>query len=88
LITPASFKIYVDANEDVRSARRHDVGEVDPISKRDAADSERLHAPLIVADGAVVLDTSYHTIDSAVDAAIEILKQQGLPAPGEPPHTP
>jgi CMP/dCMP kinase len=82
------FKIYVDANEDVRSARRHDVGEVDPISKRDAADSERLHAPLIVADGAVVLDTSYHTIDSAVDAAIEILKQQGLPAPGEPPHTP
>jgi cytidylate kinase len=82
------FKIYVDANEDVRSARRHDVGEVDPISKRDAADSERLHAPLMIADGAVVLDTSYHTIDGAVDAAIEILKQQGLPDPSEPPHTP
>jgi len=80
------FKIYVDANEDVRSARRHDVGEVDPISKRDAADSERLHAPLMVADGAVLLDTSYHTIDSAVIAAIEILKQQGLPDLGEFSH--
>jgi hypothetical protein len=42
----------------------------------------------MIADGAVVLDTSYHTIDGAVDAAIEILKQQGLPDPSEPPHTP
>ena len=82
------FKIYVDANEEVRSARRLDIGEVDPISKRDAADSERLHAPLMVAEGAVLLDTSDHTIESAVNAAIDILKQQGLPDLGElpPPH--
>lgn len=73
------FKIYVDADEAVRSARRSHVGEVDSVAKRDAADSEREHAPLIVADGAVVLDTSHHTIESGVDAAIEILKQQGLP---------
>ncbi len=73
------FKIYVDANEDVRAARRTDAGEVDSVAKRDAADSERTTAPLKIADGAVVLDTSYHTIESGVDAAIEILKQQGLP---------
>ena len=47
--------------------------------ERDAADSERAHAPLIVADGAVVLDTSHHTIESGVLAAIEILREQGLP---------
>lgn len=82
------FKIYVDANEAVRSARRRDIGEVDAIAKRDAADSERLHAPLMIAEGAIVLDTSYHTIASAVDAALEILKQQGLPDLGELPHTP
>ena len=76
------FKIYVDADEEVRSARRSKVGEVDSVSKRDAADSERTHAPLIVAEGAVVLDTSHHTIDSGVDAAIEILKLQGLPETG------
>ncbi len=72
------FKIYVDADESVRAARRVHDGEADSVAKRDAADSERTHAPLIVADGAVVLDTSHHTIESGVDAAIEILKQQGL----------
>ncbi len=73
------FKIYIDADEDVRAARRAHVGEVDSVSKRDAADSERITAPLKIADGAVVLDTSHHTIESGVTAAIEILKQQGLP---------
>ena len=73
------FKIYVDADEEVRARRRTHVGEVDSVSKRDAADSERTHAPLMIADGAVILDTSHHTIASGVDAAIEILKQQGLP---------
>jgi cytidylate kinase len=73
------FKIYIDADEEVRAARRSHVGEVDSVAKRDAADSEREHAPLMVAEGAVVLDTSHHTIQSGVDAAIEILRQQGLP---------
>ena len=76
------FKIYVDADESVRAARRTQVGEVDSVAKRDAADSERTHAPLMVADGAVVLDTSHHTIESAVAAAIDILKNQGLPITG------
>ncbi len=73
------FKIYIDADEEVRSARRSGDGEVDSVSKRDAADSERTHAPLMVAEGATVLDTSSLSIAGAVDAALEILKQQGLP---------
>ncbi len=75
------FKIYVDADESVRAARRSHGGEIDSVAKRDAADSEREHAPLMVAAGAVVLDTSHLSIEAAVDAAIEILKQQGLPDP-------
>ena len=77
------FKIYVDADESVRAARRSHGGEIDSVAKRDAADSEREHAPLIVAAGAVVLDTSHLSIEGAVGAAIEILKQQGLPDIGE-----
>jgi cytidylate kinase len=73
------FKLYIDAAEHVRAARRSDAGEVDSVAKRDAADSNRTTAPLVVADGATVLDTSDHTIESGVDAAIEILRQQGLP---------
>jgi cytidylate kinase len=72
------YKIYVDASEEVRAARRVDMGEVDSISKRDAADSKRTTAPLVVADGATVLDNSDLTIEAGVTAALEILKRQGL----------
>jgi cytidylate kinase len=72
------YKIYVDAAEHIRAARRGDDGEVDSIAKRDAADSRRKTAPLIVADGATVLDNSDHTIESGVEAALEILREQGL----------
>jgi cytidylate kinase len=73
------YKIYVDADEAVRAARRRADGEVDSVAKRDAADTERTHAPLVVADGAVILDNSYHTIESGVQAALAILHSQGLP---------
>ncbi len=72
------YKIYVDADEAVRAARRCDMGEVDSVAVRDKADSARATAPLRVAEGAVVLDTSNHTIESGVRAAIEILRNQGL----------
>ena len=35
------YKIYIDAAEHVRAARRGDDGVVDSIAKRDAADSNR-----------------------------------------------
>lgn len=73
------YKIYVDAAEHVRAARRGNDGEVDSIAKRDAADSKRKTAPLIVADGAVILDNSDHTIESGLEAALGILRSQGLP---------
>jgi len=72
------YKIYVDAAEHVRAARRGNDGEVDSIAKRDAADSKRKTAPLVIAEGATVLDNSDHTIESGVEAALEILRQQGL----------
>jgi cytidylate kinase len=75
------FKIYVDAAEHIRAARRGGDGEVDSIARRDQLDSSRKTAPLIVAEGATVLDNSEHTIDSGVEAAIEILRQQGFPLP-------
>lgn len=72
------YKIYVDAAEHIRAARRGNDGEVDSIAKRDAADSKRKTAPLVVADGATILDNSDHSIESGVEAAIEILRKQGL----------
>lgn len=73
------FKIYIDADERVRRARRAADGEEDAVARRDAADSGRPTAPLRVADGAAVLDNSNLDIAQTVAAALEILRGQGYP---------
>lgn len=89
------FKIYIDADPTVRDERRSGDGEIDSVSKRDAADSSRKTAPLMVADGAAKLDTSDLTISGVAEAAIKILGKQGFPLvteaiglPNEEPPTP
>lgn len=72
------FKIYLDADASVRAGRREAVGEVDSVADRDREDSNRKTAPLQVAPGAAVLDTSGHTIESGGEAAMELLRAQGL----------
>jgi len=75
------YKIYMDADPAVRNARREEAGEVDSVEARDRADSRRATAPLKMADGAAILDTSGHTIETGVAAALEILQQQGFTLP-------
>jgi cytidylate kinase len=75
------YKIYMDADPAVREARREEVGEVDSVAARDKADSGRATAPLRIAEGAALLDTSGHTIESGVEAALEILARQGFVMP-------
>lgn len=72
------FKIYLDADAGVRAGRREAVGEVDSVADRDREDSSRKTAPLQVAPGAAILDTSGHTIESGTSAALDLLRQQGL----------
>ena len=75
------YKIYMDADPDVREARREEIGEVDSVAARDHADSRRETAPLKIAEGAAILDTSGHTIETGVAAALEILRSQGFTMP-------
>ena len=75
------YKIYMDADPTVREARREVVGEVDSVAARDKADSGRATAPLKIAEGAAILDTSVHTIESGVEAALVILAGQGFAMP-------
>lgn len=72
------FKIYLDADASVRAGRREAVGEIDSVEARDREDSSRKTAPLQVAPGAAILDTSGHTIESGVEAAMTLLRDQGL----------
>ena len=82
------YKIYMDADPNVREARREEIGEVDSVAARDHADSRRATAPLKIADGAAILDTSGHTIETGVAAALAILKSQGFPIPADGEGTP
>lgn len=72
------YKLYIDASEEVRMARRSAEGLGDVVSKRDAEDSKRKTSPLIVAEGATVIDSSEMSIDEVVDAALLVLREQGL----------
>ncbi|MBT8036880.1 MAG: (d)CMP kinase [Verrucomicrobiae bacterium] len=72
------YKIYIDASEEVRLARRSAEGLADVVSQRDAEDSKRKTSPLIVADGATVIDSSDMDIDQVVEVALDTLQSQGL----------
>lgn len=74
------YKLYIDASEEVRLARRSAEGLADVVSQRDAEDSKRKTSPLVVAQGATVIDSSEMDIDEVVETALDTLRSQGLPA--------
>jgi cytidylate kinase len=72
------YKFYIDASPEVRSRRRAAEGQRDEIAARDRADSGRRSSPLIIAEDALVIDSSNLTIDGVVGEIIGRLKISGL----------
>jgi cytidylate kinase len=81
----ADVKIFVTATAEVRAERRYnelkDRGEIvtyeevlADLLRRDRQDSERAASPLKLADDAHLLDTSILDIDTAFEAACEIIR--------------
>jgi cytidylate kinase len=69
----AELKVFLTARLDVRAERRHreqDEGDFDRVAadlvQRDTVDSTRADSPLLVPDGAVVVDTTDRTVDDVV----------------------
>lgn len=82
----AILKIHLDAPREVRAARRLEQlkhrgvsGKIQTAEKRlaerDRRDSSRAAAPLTVADGATVIDTSGRTIASITDEVVESFRR-------------
>lgn len=71
------FKIYIEASEEVRRQRRAEEGLVDEVGDRDRQDSARKTSPLVIAEGAHVIDSSTLAIDEVVEAALDVLRQRG-----------
>ncbi|MCB1098795.1 MAG: (d)CMP kinase [Verrucomicrobiae bacterium] len=72
------FKFFVTASEQVREARRRAEGHSDPIAARDKQDSTRKASPLVVADDAVMVDTSTMPIVEVVQLIESQLMEKGL----------
>ncbi len=71
-------KFYIDACQQVRTARRRAQGHADHVSERDRIDSTRKASPLVVPNGATVIDNSHLTLEQAVQAVIDALAEQDL----------
>ena len=88
VLPDANLKIYMDASAEVRALRRkgdleakgdfsHTLEEIlMDVKARDYQDMNRDFAPLKIADGAIVLDTSNMTIEEVVGKVISLC--QGL----------
>lgn len=76
----AGLKIYLDASPKVRATRRAgDTGQdVDEVlaqqSRRDHLDSTRIASPLIVPDGAEIIDTSELAVESVVERIVYLAR--------------
>jgi cytidylate kinase len=79
------YKFYIDASPEVRLRRRAAEGQRDEIAARDRADSLRRASPLIIADDALVIDSSNLTIDGVVGEIVGRLKMKGLAVPENRP---
>lgn len=86
VLPDAEIKIFLTASVDARAKRRYDEliekGEsvsLDDVKKemieRDTNDSTREFAPLTVADGAEVIDTSNLTLDESIDKVIKYVRE-------------
>jgi len=76
----ANLKIYLDADEQIRSSRRVEQSNneetTDDIAERDKRDLSRKNSPLVVPKGALMLQNNTSTVEELVDEVIENLKLQ------------
>jgi cytidylate kinase len=67
------FKYYLNASLDERAKRRAADGVDENLAERDKRDSQRAAAPLMIALGARVIDTSTRRLSAAVFTAPSII---------------
>lgn len=72
------YKFYIDASAEIRTRRRMNEGIEDNLAERDAVDSGRATSPLVIAEDAVVIDTSDMTLEEVLIEVIDRLRVQGL----------
>lgn len=67
----AALKVFLTATPEER-ARRRDDESADDVRRRDLIDSTRAVSPLVVAEGAVVVDSTGRGVDEVVDEIVAL----------------
>ena len=71
-------KIYLDSSKKLRSKRRmsqsNNIETEEDLTNRDQRDSSREHSPLVIPDGAIVIENNDVTIDEVVNKIKENLR--------------
>lgn len=81
------FKFYLDATLEERSKRREADGVQENLAARDQRDSQRATAPLMIALGAKVINTSGQTPRQTSEQILAEIRQRMGPAPAKDgPH--
>ncbi|MBX9743482.1 MAG: (d)CMP kinase [Chthoniobacterales bacterium] len=74
----ARFKFYLDASLQERIRRRQQQGTIDSIAQRDKQDSSRALAPLLIPQGAVVIDNTHLSVEEVVERIVDHLLFTGI----------
>lgn len=69
----AELKVFLTATPEERARRRSDE-DADDVRRRDRIDSTRAASPLVVPDGAVVVDSTGRSVEEVVDHILELLR--------------
>ena len=76
----AEYKIYLDADENIRGERRENQSDseetIEEIKQRDHKDMHREESPLVIPKNAVVIDNTNKTKEETIEEIIKKLKLQ------------
>ncbi|MDA0346070.1 MAG: (d)CMP kinase [Verrucomicrobia bacterium] len=69
----ADFRFFMSADEGERTRRRRLEGQIDSIQKRDQLDTKRKTAPLTYTEGAILVDTTYLSLNEVADKMTSLI---------------
>lgn len=78
VFTDTPNKFFIDADPEVRAARRRGEGQTDATASRDALDRARKVAPLTCAADAHQLDSTHDSAQQVADRILTFLKERGI----------
>ncbi len=74
ILPDADLRIFLEADESTRVARRAAEGHADAIATRDKIDSTRKTAPLTCPEGALRINTGHHSLEEVLNQILTAVK--------------